>query len=96
MRVILFGRLFLICLGIILHIFIDNLGAAIFIIMKRKLIGISFVTIKITVPVPIVSLLSSIDRGKGMSEFEHLVSQLQQSAIWSILVVIGYLFLLVW
>ncbi len=29
-----------------------------------------------------------------MNEFEHLVSQLQQGAIWSVFTIIGYLFLL--
>ncbi|WP_421379677.1 hypothetical protein ACOJQI_16005 [Bacillus salacetis] len=73
-----------------------TLGATIFSITKRKLIGLSIVAIMISVTVPIVSLLSSTGRGDGMNEFEHFVSQLQQGAIWSILVAIGYLFLLVW
>ncbi|SIS52128.1 hypothetical protein [Salimicrobium flavidum] len=73
-----------------------TLGATIFSIRKRELIGLSVVAIMITIIAPTVSLLNSIGRARGMNEFEHLVSQLQQGAIWSILVVIGYLFLLVW
>jgi hypothetical protein len=73
-----------------------TLGATILSILKRKLIGLSILAMMISVTVPIISLLSSTDRAEGMNEFEHFLGQLQQGAIWSVLVVFGYLFLLVW
>lgn len=58
--------------------------------------GLSIVAIVITITIPIISLINSIGRAEGRNEFEYLVSQLQQGAIWSFFVIIGYLFLLVW
>lgn len=43
-----------------------------------------------------ISAINSIGRVEGMDEFEHLVSELQQGAGWSIFAMIGYLFLVVW
>ncbi|MFJ8260976.1 hypothetical protein ACIQ4I_03310 [Rummeliibacillus sp. NPDC094406] len=73
-----------------------TLGTAIFSVVKRKMKGLSVIAIVFTLTVPIVSLVNSIGRAEGRNEFEHLVSQLQQGAIWSVFVIIGYLFLLVW
>lgn len=33
---------------------------------------------------------------EGKHEFEHLVGQLQGGAIWAIIIIAGYLFLLAW
>ena len=44
----------------------------------------SFISIVFVVTVPIMSLLNSIGRGEGLNEFGHLLSQLQQGAIWSL------------
>ncbi|MBO9128533.1 hypothetical protein [Bacillus sp. 165] len=76
--------------------FFATLGTAIFSVVKRKHRGLSVLAILFTVTVPIISLINSIGRIEGMNEFEHLVSQLQQGAVWSIFAVIGYIFLLVW
>ena len=54
------------------------------------------IAIVFVITVPIVSLINSIGRGEGLNEFEHLLNQLQQGVIWSIYVVLGYLFLLAW
>ena len=75
---------------------LTTLGTAIFCVIKRKMKGLSVTAIVFTLIVPIVSLINSIGRVEGMNEFEHLVSQFQQGAIWSVFVIIGYLFLLVW
>ena len=73
-----------------------TLGALIFSLIRKRNIGMSFISIIFVITVPIMSLLNSIGRGEGLNEFEHLFSQLQQGAIWSHYVVVGYLFLLVW
>lgn len=75
---------------------LTTLGTTIFSFTKRKIKGLSIVAIAVTITIPLISLINSIGRAEGMNEFEHLVSQLQQGAIWSIFVIIGYLFLLVW
>ena len=76
--------------------FLATLGTAIYSVVKKRRRGLSILVIVITVTVPIISLLNSIGRVEGMDEFEHLFSQLQQGTVWSILTVIGYVFLLVW
>ncbi|WP_164669771.1 hypothetical protein [Virgibacillus doumboii] len=75
---------------------LTTLITAIYSFAKKKMEGFSILAIVITVTVPVVSLINSIGRTEGMNEFEHLVSQLQQGAIWSVFVVLGYLFLLLW
>ncbi|WP_203364566.1 hypothetical protein [Bacillus sp. REN10] len=70
------------------------MGIAIFNVVKKKMKSLSVLAIVFTLTVPIVSLINSIGRVEGMNEFEHLVSQLQQGAIWSVFTIIGYLFLL--
>jgi hypothetical protein len=75
---------------------LTTLGATIFSFVKKKLKGLTIVAIAITIIVPIIQWINSIGRVEGMNEFEHLVSHLQQGAIWPIFVIIGYLFLLVW
>lgn len=69
---------------------------AIISVLKRDMIGFSIVAIVFTVSVPIISLINSIGRTEGMNEFEHLVSQIKQGAIWSIYTIVGYLFVFVW
>jgi hypothetical protein len=82
---------------IVYYLFLlTTLGTAIFSVVKRKMKGLSVIVIVFTLTIPIVSLINSIGRAEGMNEFEHLVSQLQQGAIWSVFVIIGYLFLVVW
>lgn len=73
-----------------------TLGTTIYCIVKKKGKILSFVTLMFTVTIPIIFLINSIGRTEGMNEFEHLISQLQQGAIWSIFTIVGYLFLLVW
>ena len=63
---------------------------------KRKMKGLAVTAIVFTLIIPIVSLINSIGRVEGMNEFEHLVSQFHQGASWSVFVMIGYLFILVW
>lgn len=77
-------------------ILLITLGATIFSLVRKKLISLSIIAIIFTMTIPLVSLIYSIGRSEGHNEFEHLFSQLQQGAIWSIYVSIGYLYLLIW
>ncbi|ATP40508.1 hypothetical protein CSE16_10865 [Solibacillus sp. R5-41] len=82
---------------IIYYLFlITTLGTAIFNVIRMKMISLSVITIVFTVSVPIISFANSIGREKGVNEFEHLVTQLQQGSFWSIFVIIAFLYLLVW
>lgn len=76
--------------------FFTTLGTSIFSVIRKKMKSLSILAIIFAVTVPIISLNNSIGRAEGMNEFEHLIRQLQQGAIWSIFTIIGYLFLLVW
>ncbi|WP_121661938.1 hypothetical protein [Metabacillus litoralis] len=73
-----------------------TLVAAIFSVLKRVNKGLSIVAIFITFSVPIIWLVNSIGRAEGINEFEHLVNQIQQGAMWSIFTLIGFMFLFVW
>ncbi|MGG3451795.1 hypothetical protein [Domibacillus aminovorans] len=73
-----------------------TLGTAIFSVIRKQMIGLSIIAIVLTMTVPIISLINSIGRVKGLNEFEHLVTQLQQGSIWSIYAIVGFLYLLVW
>ena len=82
---------------VIYYIFLlTTLGTAIFSVVKKKMKGLAILAIGFTVSVPMISLINSIGRTEGINELEHLFSQLQQGAMWSIFTIIGYLFLLVW
>ncbi|CDQ20035.1 hypothetical protein [Halobacillus karajensis] len=76
--------------------FITTLGTAVFSIVKKDNKIWSIVVVLFTITVPIVTLINSIGRSRGLNEFEYLVSQLQHGAFWSIFVIIGYFFLLGW
>lgn len=73
-----------------------TLGTAIACVVKKRMKGLSLTVIVFTFLVPIISLINSIGREEGKNEFEHLVSQFQQGAIWAIFVIIAYLFLFIW
>lgn len=73
-----------------------TLGVAVCSLIKKRIKGLSIIAVVFAITVPIISMLSSIGREEGLNELEHLVNQLQQGAVWSIYVVIGYLYLLVW
>ncbi|MGE7954400.1 hypothetical protein [Lysinibacillus xylanilyticus] len=75
---------------------IATLGFAIFSIIQKKMIILSTITIVLTITIPISNIINSIGREKGVDEFEHLVTHLQQGSTWSIYAIIGFLYLLVW
>ncbi|UPG63838.1 hypothetical protein [Metabacillus endolithicus] len=73
-----------------------TLVAAIFSVLKRVNKSLSILGILITFSLPIIGVVNSIGRAEGMNEFEHLVSQIQQGAMWSIFTLIGFMFLFLW
>lgn len=75
---------------------IVTLGTALLSVIRKKMISLSIIAIALTMTVPIIGLINSIGRAKGLNEFEHIVSQLQQGSIWSIYTFIGFLYLLIW
>lgn len=82
---------------IIYYLFLlATLGTALFNVIRMRMISLSVITIVLTVSVPIISFANSIGREKGVNEFEHLVTHLQQGSFWSIYVIIAFLYLLVW
>lgn len=72
-----------------------TLGIGISNVIRKKMLGLSVIAIFLTITVPIISMLNSIGRAKGMNEFEHLITQLQQGSIWSIYAVLGFLYIAV-
>ncbi|MFJ5763619.1 hypothetical protein ACIQAA_31925 [Neobacillus sp. NPDC093182] len=65
-------------------------------VTRKKLIVLSIITIVLTMTVPIISMLNSIERDISVNELEHLIAQLQIGSIWSIYAVIGTLYLFVY
>ncbi|KAB2331393.1 hypothetical protein [Bacillus mesophilum] len=72
-----------------------TLGTGILNVIRKRMISVSILAICLVITVPVISLVNSIGRAKGVNELEHLVAQLQQGAIWSIYTVTGTLFLFV-
>ncbi|MGM9985804.1 MAG: hypothetical protein ACI35O_01130 [Bacillaceae bacterium] len=72
-----------------------TLGTAIVNIFREKMIVLSIIVIMMTIITPLVSLFNGIGRGEGLNEFEHFVYELQQGASWSIIVMIGYLYIFI-
>ncbi|WP_430481905.1 hypothetical protein [Rossellomorea marisflavi] len=73
-----------------------TIGVAIYYVSTRKEIRLSLLTIWVDSTVPIVGLLNSIGRFDELNEFQHLVNQLHQGALWAWYACSGYLFLAVW
>ncbi|MGR3764115.1 hypothetical protein [Rossellomorea sp. NS-SX7] len=76
--------------------FLTVLGASIFSVVKKKHKGMSWLAILFTITIPMVGFMNSIGRAHEMNEFEHLISQLQEGAVWSYFTVLGDLFLVTW
>lgn len=73
-----------------------TMGTAIYSMIRKKLIGLSIIAMILTISIPFISFLNSIERAAGLNEFEYLILQLQQGAIWSVYTMVGYLYLFVW
>jgi len=75
---------------------IATLVAAIISIVRKKLMIVSILTIILAMTLPIISIINSIGREKGVDEFEHFITQLQQGFNWPIFVIVGFFYLFVW
>jgi hypothetical protein len=73
---------------------LTTLGIAIWNLNRRKIVSLSIAVIVITISIPIIGVFNSVGRHKGMNEFEHLVSEMQQGAIWTFYIIIALLYLL--
>lgn len=73
-----------------------TLGASILSIIRKKNIILSIISAVLTITIPIISIINSIGREKGVDEFEHLIAHLQQGSPWSIYAVTGFFYLVVW
>ena len=69
---------------------------AIYNIYKKRVIGLSVVTIVLSIVTPITHYFYSLGRGEGLNEFEHLLQGLQQGDLWGIFVTVLYLYILFW
>ncbi|KYG89823.1 hypothetical protein A0U40_08830 [[Bacillus] sp. KCTC 13219] len=65
-------------------------------IKQRKLIVLSVLTIFFAITVPIISFIHSIERKLGEDELHYFISRLQQGDIWTVYVILGYLYILIW
>ena len=73
-----------------------TIGVAIYNLSNRKSIRLSLLVIWVSITAPIVSILNSIVAPAELNEYQHLVSELQQGALWAWYACSGYLFLAVW
>lgn len=73
-----------------------TLGFAAFSIVRKKMIILSWLSIMLAMTMPVIGIIYSIGRDKGVDEFEHFVMHLQQGSPWSIYVASSFLYLLVW
>ncbi len=69
---------------------------AIISVIKKKQIVMAMVAILVIISVPMISLMNSIGRPLEMNEFEFLVKELQQGALWAVFTIAGYIYILIW
>ncbi|RKN84342.1 hypothetical protein D7M11_12675 [Paenibacillus ginsengarvi] len=79
----------------IFYLFLSTtLGTAIWNVYRKKIVSLSIAVIVITITIPIVGVFNSVGRQKGMNEFEHLISEMKQGAIWTFYIITALLYLL--
>ncbi|WP_349407919.1 hypothetical protein [Pseudalkalibacillus sp. SCS-8] len=71
-------------------------ASAIFSISRKFFKKIAIIAIFFAITVPIVSIFNSIGREEGLNEYEYFIKELEHGTFWSIYVIIGYMFILVW
>jgi hypothetical protein len=69
---------------------------AIYSVIRKRQVPLAMIAILIIISVPMVSLMNSIGRPLEMSEFEFLMKEFKQGAMWAIFTIAGYLYILVW
>lgn len=77
-------------------LFLVMISVAVFSIIRNKLRKFSALTVVITLMMPIIAFLNSVGRKEGIDEWQHLVMELQQGALWAIFILIAAIYLIVW
>ena len=77
-------------------LFLVTISVAVFSIIRNKLRKFSVLTVVITLMMPIIAFLNSVGRKEGIDEWQHLVMELQQGALWAIFILIAAIYLIVW
>ncbi|KUP06202.1 membrane protein [Bacillus coahuilensis p1.1.43] len=75
---------------------LSTIGLSIWNLRSKKRYKLALFTIVVTILIPIVGILNSMSRYEGMNELEYLISKLLEGEIWSLLVIIGLLYILVY
>ncbi|CAI9395485.1 hypothetical protein BACSP_04111 [Bacillus sp. T2.9-1] len=70
--------------------------SAIFSILKGKQKLISILSLILTLTIPIIGLINSIERDINQNEWEHLILSLQLGEHWTIFTIFGHLFIFIW
>lgn len=74
-----------------------TMGSAVFQILKKKRMqAMAVLALVFALTIPFLSLANSIGRSEGFNELEHLLAEIQLGSLWSIYVMIGYFYLLLW
>ena len=73
-----------------------TIGVAIYNVSTQKTRRMYLLVIWVAITVPIVSILNSIVAPPELNEYQHLVNELHQGALWAWYASSGYLFLSVW
>lgn len=71
-------------------------SSTIFSIIGKRMVVYSMVALVITITLPMVGLINSIDRPMGQTEWDHLISQLKQGALWAYYSIAGHAYLIGW
>lgn len=70
--------------------------STIFSIFKGKQKLFSSLSLILTLIIPIIVIINSIERDINQNEWEHLILHLQQGELWTIFAIFGHLFILMW
>lgn len=72
------------------------LGTSLFSIFKKRNTGFALISAIIVITIPPVSMVNTIGRSQNHNEFDHLLFSIQNGEMWSIYVILGYLFSILW
>lgn len=70
--------------------------SSIFSIFKGKQKFFSSLSLILTLAIPIIVIINSIERDINQNEWQHFILQLQQGEPWTIFTIFGHLFILIW
>jgi hypothetical protein len=71
-------------------------SSTIFSIIRKRMVAYSMVALLITITLPMVGVINSIDRPIEQSEWDHLLTQLKQGALWAFYSIAGHAYLVSW